>query len=316
MHKDLPARGVFCALATPLHDDGTLDRMAFQAHAGHLLAAGCDGIAPFGTTGEGPSFSVNERQVGLEILIEQGIDARRVIAGTGAAAIGDAIELGRHALSLGVTQLLVLPPFYYKDLSDDGLYAAYARIIDGIGDPRLRLVLYHIPQVTQVPLTAPVIARLLTAYPAMVAGIKDSTGDLEHTLSLIRCFPGLSVFCGAEHHLPAVLQAGGAGTICGLANLVPCLMRRLHDAAGMAGAEASLERITALVEVVVDGPFVPRLKALLAAATGSGAWRNTCPPLSALSAVEAMTLVRAVIAVGSLDDDWPQLRQPALLGEA
>lgn len=310
MPNDLAARGLFCAIATPLDNEGRLNREAFQAHAARLLAEGCDGIAPFGTTGEGPSFSVAERKAGLEVLLQQGIAARSIVAGTGAAAVADAIDLGRHAVSLGVTQLLMLPPFYYKELSDEDLYAAYARIIDGIGDPRLRLVLYHIPQVTQVPVTIGAIARLHAGYPDVVAGIKDSTGDLDHTLMLIRRFPEIRVFCGAEQHLPAVLQAGGAGTICGLANLVPRRMRRLRDAKP-AEAQALVPGITTLVDAVCDGPFVPRLKALLALATGDEQWRNAAAPLRSLSAADTAALLRRVIAAGTLDDDWPALRPSA-----
>jgi len=310
MPNDLPARGLFCALSTPLDYDGRIDGEAFRAHAARLLAEGCDGIAPFGTTGEGPSFSVTERKAGLEALLQQGIATPRIMAGAGAAAVSDAVDLGRHALSLGITQLLMLPPFYFKDLTDDDLYGAYARIIDGIGDARLRLVLYHIPQVTYVPVTEGAIARLLAHYPAIVAGIKDSTGNLEHTLGLIRRFPAVRVFCGAEQHLPAVLQAGGAGTICGLANLVPRLMRRLRDASA-AEAQVKVPVITALVDAVCDGPFVPRLKALLAVTSGDEQWRNVCPPYRSLTGGDTAALVRRATSSGALDEDWPTLRQAA-----
>ncbi len=307
MNNDLAARGLFCAIATPLDNDGRVNREAFQAHATHLLAEGCDGIAPFGTTGEGPSFAVAERKAGLEMLLQHGIAAPRIVAGAGAAAVSDAITLGRHALSLGVTQLLMLPPFYFKELSDDDLYAAYGAIIDGIGDPRLRLVLYHIPQVPQVPLTVGAIARLASDYPGIIAGIKDSAADLGHTLTLIRRFPEIRVFCGAEQHLPDVLQAGGAGTICGLANLVPRFMRRLRETKP-AEAQALVSGITALADAVCDGPFVSRLKALMAVTTGDEQWRHTAPPLLPLSAEGTAVLLRKARATGALGDDWPGLR--------
>ncbi len=310
MGNDLAARGLFCAIATPLGSDGRVNREAFQSHAAWLLAQGCDGIAPFGTTGEGPSFAVSERKTGLEYLLQQGIDPKRIVAGAGAAAVSDAIDLGRHALSLGVTQLLMLPPFYFKELSDDDLYGAFARIIDGIGASRLRLVLYHIPQVTQVPLTVNAIARLAADYPAAVAGIKDSAANLEHTLMLIRRFPSIRVFCGAEQHLPDVLQAGGAGTICGLANLVPRFMRRLRDTRP-AEAQALASGITGLADTVCDGPFVSRLKALMAVATGDEQWRHTASPLLPLSAEGTAALLRKARTTGALQDDWPGLRPAA-----
>lgn len=310
MPDDFPTRGLFCALSTPLDGDGRIDGDAFRAHAARLLAEGCDGIAPFGTTGEGPSFSAAERKAGLEALLQQGIATSRIVAGAGAAAASDAIDLGRHALSLGVTRLLMLPPFYFKDLTDEELYGAYARIIDGIRDARLRLVLYHIPQVTQVPLTQGAIARLRAGYQTIVAGIKDSTGDIDHTLRLIRRFPDIRVFCGAEQHLPAVLQAGGAGTICGLANLIPRRMRRLRDAKPDE-AQALVPGIAMLAGAVCDGPFVPRLKALLAVTAGDDWWRNACPPYLPLSAAETSALLRRVTGAGVLEEDWPSLLQPA-----
>lgn len=305
MHIDLGMRGVWTALATPLDGDGELDAAAFAAHAAGLLAAGCDGVAPFGTTGEGPSFSLAERQAGLEALLAAGVRSDQVVAGIGAAALPDAIALARHALSVGVVRFLMLPPFYYKDVGDDGVYTAFARFLDGLGDDRGRLLLYHIPQVSQVPVTATVIRRLLASHPGLVAGIKDSTGDLPHTLSLAKSFPEISVFCGAEDHLPPLLAGGGAGTICGLANLVPQLMIRLRDGAGDPRLDKPPARISALIQAVTEGQFVPRLKVLLAAATGDDRWRRVRPSLMALSHSEEAKLIRAVRATEALRHDWP-----------
>lgn len=305
MHHDLAMRGIWAALATPLDSDGDLDLAGFGAHAKTLLRTGCDGVAPFGTTGEGPSFSGAEREAGLEALLSAGVQSDQVIVGIGAAALDDAIGLARHALSVGVSRFLMLPPFYFKDVDNDGVYAAFARVLDRIGDPRSRLLLYHIPQVSHVPIRGPVISRLLADYPGLVAGIKDSTGDLHHSLQLVRRFPEISVFCGAEEHLPAVLAAGGAGTICGLANLVPRLMTRLRDDAGTTRVDESLSRISSLMTRVTEGQFVPRLKALLAHATGEERWRNVRPPLTALPLAEQSRLVRDVHGTGALREDWP-----------
>jgi 4-hydroxy-tetrahydrodipicolinate synthase len=307
MHRDLGMRGVWVALATPLDGEGGLDAGALATHASGLLAAGCDGVAPFGTTGEGPSFATAERQAGVEALLCAGIRPDQVVAGIGAASLGDAITLARHALSVGVNRFLMLPPFYFKDVSDDGVYAAFARVLDGIGDDRARLLLYHIPQVSHVPVTTAVIERLLADYPGLVAGIKDSTGDFGHTGALARRFPEISVFCGAEEHLPALLAIGGAGTICGLANAVPRLMTRLRDDAGTPRIDEPLTRISALAAAMSDGQFVPRLKALLAAASGEDRWRRVRPPLSSLSFADETRLVRRVRETAALRDDWPAL---------
>lgn len=311
MHRDLGMRGVWAALATPLDGNDELDASAFAAHADALLAAGCDGVAPFGTTGEGPSFTVAERQGGLDALLAAGIRPDRIVAGIGAASVGDAIVLARHALSLGVDRFLMLPPFYFKDIDDNGLHAAFARTIDRIGNDRTRLLLYHIPQVSQVVVTATVIERLLASHPGIVAGIKDSTGNLDHTLSLARRFRAISVFCGAEEHLPALLEAGGAGTICGLANLVPRLMTRLRDGAGARELDDPLSRIACLANAITDGPFVPRLKALLAAATGEDGWRRVRAPLTAPPMAEEARLIQAVLEIGALHEDWPVLGSAA-----
>jgi len=206
-----------------------VDNARLAAHARRLFAAGVDGIALFGTTGEGQSFSLEERRAGLDALLAAGISPERVVAGTGCAAITETIELTRHAVRAGCIGALVLPPFFFKGLSDEGVYASYARLIDQVADRRLRLYLYHIPQVTSVPIRHDVVAQLMASYPGAIAGIKDSGGDFEHTRKLLARFPDLAIFVGHEPHLPMALAAGGAGTICGIANLYPRLMRRLHD---------------------------------------------------------------------------------------
>src|SRR5512143_2804360 len=170
-------RGVWCATLTPLDANGDVDRARLRDHAQMLLARGVDGIAPFGTTGEGPSFSTAERRAGLDALIESGIDARRIAPATGCAALVDAVELTRHAVQTGCIGALVLPPFFFKDIDDEGVFASYAKLIERVGDARLRIYLYHIPQVSGVPIGYGAIERLLGAFPGVIAGVKDSAGD-------------------------------------------------------------------------------------------------------------------------------------------
>lgn len=272
-------RGVWCATLTPLDASGAPDARVLAAHVVRLFAAGVDGIALFGTTGEGQSFSVAQRRSGLDTLLAAGIPPERVIAGTGCAAIADTIELTRHAAGAGCAGALVLPPFFFKGPSEEGIYASYARLIEGVADTRLRLYLYHIPQVTGVPIPHDVISRLATTYPAVLAGIKDSEGNLSHTRSLLERFRTLSVFVGHEPHLPAALAAGGAGTICGVANLYPRLVRRLHDQALTTGAKDELARVEAFVSLLDRVPIFAAFKALLAEFTGDPTWEALCPPL-------------------------------------
>jgi len=189
--------GTWAAVATPLTAAGGLDAQALGRFAGELVLRGCDGVALFGTTGEGPAFSVAERAAGLEAVLAAGVPADRMIVGIGCTALADTEALARHALSRGVVRLMMLPPFFFKGVGAEGVFTAFARTIDRLGDDRMRMVLYHIPQATAVAMPHPVIARLAAAYPEVVVAIKDSTGDWDHTVGLIDAFPTLSVLVGA-----------------------------------------------------------------------------------------------------------------------
>jgi 4-hydroxy-tetrahydrodipicolinate synthase len=282
MNPPLPVRGVWCAVLTPLDAQGSVDSARLVDHVRRLCDEGIDGVVPFGTTGEGQSFDVAERMAGLEALVAAGIPPARIVAGTGCAALPDTIALTRHAMAVGCAGALVLPPFFFKDVTDEGLYASYAALVDAIADSRLRLYLYHIPQVTAVPITAAVIERLRLAYPGIVAGLKDSAGDLVHSQAMLARFPDLAVLVGHEPHLPSMLAAGGAGTICGVANLFPRRMRRLFDAAGTRNEPDALAEITRLLDILLDYPLLPAMKALQAELTGDDAWHAVRPPLARL----------------------------------
>jgi 4-hydroxy-tetrahydrodipicolinate synthase len=268
-----------------------------------LFAAGVDGIALFGTTGEGQSFSVAERLAGLEALLDAGVDPARIIAGTACAALPETIELTRHAVACGCAGALVLPPFFFKDVSDDGVYASYARVIDALADARLRLFLYHIPQVTGAPIADAVIARLAAAYPKLIAGVKDSEGNLGHTQRLLAAFPELAIFVGHEPHLPAALAAGGAGTICGIANLYPRLIRRLFDRAREPGHREELARVERFIAALNGYPLFAAFKALQAELTGDSAWNALRPPLVSLDPGARSAWLEAVAACGIARSD-------------
>ena len=296
-------RGVWCATLTPLGGDGRPDHARLAAHVRRIFAAGVDGIALFGTTGEGQSFSVAERRAGLEALLASGIEPARVLAGTGCAALPETIELTRHAVTCGCAGALVLPPFFFKDVVAEGVYASYARIIDEIGDARLRMYLYHIPQVSGVAIPDEAIARLVQSYPALIAGVKDSECNLEHSLRLLAAFPKLSIFVGFEPHLPAALAAGGAGTICGIANLDPRLIRRLYDHAGDPGHGQDLAVLERFVSVLDAYPLFPAFKALQADLTDDPAWNALRPPLVPLQSTAREAWLAAVAACGIARSD-------------
>ena len=269
-------RGYWVAVPTPLDPMGLADEATLVAHCRSLLDRGCDGVVLFGTTGEGTSFSATERLRTTEALLAGGIPPARIGLGVGAPATPDAISLSRGALELGLAHMLALPPYFYRDVGEDGIEESFCRLIDGIGDDRLRLTLYHIPQISMVPVPAAVAGRLRSRYGCLVAGLKDSSGRFADFEAFRSAAPELAVTVGNEPDIGRALRAGGAGTICGLANIAPASVRAMFD---NPDAEPVMRRIADLIE----GPFVPTLKAILAAQTGNDAWRRVRPPLRAQS---------------------------------
>src|SRR5438132_3733437 len=305
-------RGVWCATLTPLDSAGAPDARMLSAHIERLFAAGVDGIALFGTTGEGQSFSVAERLAGLEALLDAGVDPSRIIVGTACAALPETIELTRHAVACGCAGALVLPPFFFKSVSDDGVYASYARIIDAVADARLRLFLYHIPQATGVPISDAVVARIAKAYPTVLAGIKDSECNLEHSLRLLASFPNLAIFVGFEPHLPAARAAGGVGTICGIANLYPRLIRRLFHRALAPDHSEDLARVERFIAALEPFPLFAAFKALQAELTGDSAWDALRPPLVPLESSARKAWLAAAEACGVAESDAAALNQSGM----
>ena len=217
--------GVLAAVLTPMDKDLNPDHQAFAAHCHRLLAAGCHGLSVFGTTGEANSLSVDERLAALEALVESGVPPEKLLPGTGSCALTDTVRLSRAALEAGTAGALVLPPFYYKGVGDDGLFRFFAEVVERVGDDRLRLYLYHIPQMTGVDLGLPLISRLIDAYPSVVVGTKDSSGDRGRIMTLCREFPGFSVLAGTETLLLETLRSGGEGCISATVNVTSRLAR-------------------------------------------------------------------------------------------
>ena len=279
-------QGLWCASLTPLSASGAIDNARFAAHVQWLFAQGVAGVAPFGTTGEGQSFSVDERRAGLDALLAS-VPAQRVLPGTGCASLSETIALTKHATSAGCIASLVLPPFFWKQPSDEGLFTWYAHLIEGVGDPRLRVFLYHLPQVSSVPLSVDLVARLAKAFPGTIAGIKDSQGNWENTAALLERVPQITVVIGHEPDLPRLIAAGGAGTICGVANAYPHLVKSLLSRDASAEAKA---RIAKFIEITFMQPFLPAFKCMVADRTGDAEWRHVRPPLVPLTGSEHKTL--------------------------
>lgn len=292
--------GLWPALATAFTAGGAVDTARTLAQARRMLAAGSDGVTLFGTTGEGPALTVAERQALLQAALDGGLRPEQVIVCTTACAPGDAVALGRHALALGCTRQLFMPGFYFNDPRDEGVQAAVTQLVRGIGSDALRLLLYHFPGLSNVAFRHPAIAALAAAHPGVVVGLKDSTGDRAHSLALVQAFPQLGILVGAEPDVAPVMLSGGAGSINGLANLAPHLMRRVVDrpAAVSQGDQALMQALLALLSLRPGMPFVSAYKTALAEQLGDDGWLHVRAPLSPLDNTEAQAVRAAYRALG------------------
>lgn len=259
---------LFTAIVTPfVSPTGGVDHSWIPRHLRWLEAAGVDGVVPCGTTGEGPSLSLAERQAVIDtVLAHRG--RLQVIAGTGCAALPETIALTRYALERGADAALVLPPFYFKGLSDIGLRDYYRAVCAAL-PPGGRILLYHIPPISQIPIPPVVIDGLLDRYADRIAGLKDSGGDPEHTATLIDRYPGVRIYTGSAPLLARALADGAAGGIFALANAFPQALRAVF-AACSAGQDANdaQSRVTALSEGLRRYGPIPSLKALLTFTAG------------------------------------------------
>src|SRR5215510_11507149 len=215
--------GVLAPVITPFKKDYSPDAERFVKHCKWLLKSGCAGLAVFGTNSEANSMSVPEKRRLLEALVAAGVPAASLMPGTGHCALSDSIEMTRAAVELGCAGVLMLPPFYYKGVPDEGLYRNFAEVIERVGDERLQLYLYHIPPVAQVSITLGLIDRLLGKYPGIVAGVKDSSGDWKNTKAMLDAFAkrNFDVFAGSEVFLLDNMRNGGKGCITATGNVNP-----------------------------------------------------------------------------------------------
>ncbi len=300
MNSDTPpvSGGVLAAVLTPLDEALEADLPTYLDHCRRLLRQGCDGLAVLGTTGEANSFGLGERLRILDALAEGGIAPRRLIPGTGCCAIPDTVALTRRCVEMGTAGVLMLPPFYYKPVSDDGLFAAYSEVIQRVGDARLRIYLYHIPQNTGVTLTLNLIEKLVAAYPDTVVGIKDSAGDFANMAAVCKAVPGFRVFSGSDTCRLPLLRAGGAGAITACNNVASALSARIFAQREVAAADTLQDELSAVREAIQRAPLIPALKEIMASATGHGEWRRLRPPLTPLATDQAAALFERLDALG------------------
>jgi 4-hydroxy-tetrahydrodipicolinate synthase len=284
--------GILSPVVTPFKDDLSPDADRLVAHCRWLVSNDV-GLAVFGTNSEGNSMSVDEKIDLIEHLVGSGLPASRMMPGTGCSALTDSVRLTKRATQLACAGVLMLPPFYYKGVTDEGLFRSFAEIIERVGDDRLRIYLYNIPPVSQVAITVALIERLLKAYPRVVAGAKDSSGDWSNTQAYIDNFAseGFDVFPGAETCLLQGLRAGGVGCISATANVNPGPIARLFASWQADDADTQQKRLNEIRGIFAKYPMIPALKAAIAHYGGDETWAVVRPPLVELDVEPRNSLV-------------------------
>lgn len=289
--------GVFAPVVTPFKSDLSVDVDLFVRHGRWLLSQGA-GLAIFGTNSEANSLSVSERKFLLEQLVEASIDPARLLPGTGCCALDDTVELTRHAVDAGCGGVLMLPPFYYKGVSDDGLYRYYAEVITRVASPKLKLYLYHIPAFTGVPVTLTLIARLIKDFPKTVVGIKDSSGDWDNVAAMLKEFPGFAIFPASESLLSRARPLGAAGCISATANINPAGIVKLCVDWDKADGASLQQQADAVRQTFQKYPMIAALKFATAHYSDNPVWENLRPPLSGLSAQHKTQLLSELSQIG------------------
>src|SRR6267142_2603796 len=303
-----PFGGVLVPVLTPFTPSGEPDAGRFIAFCRWLLDQGAGGLAIFGTTSEANSMAPGERMELLGQLIEAGIPAQKLMPGTGACAMTDAVTLVRHAVDHGCGGVLMLPPFYYKGVSDDGIFAFISGVIDKVGSSALKLFLYHIPPMAVVGFSLDLVGRLIRAYPGTVVGLKDSSGNWSNTAALLERFPGFAVFPGSEVFLLEALRRGGAGCITASGNVNVPGIRKLYDNWRGPQAETLQTEITTLRKALQAYPMVPALKRVVAHYHNDPAWAAVRPPLVALDQAQSATLIADLGKLGFTLGERPQAK--------
>ena len=282
--------GVFAASVTPLKSDFSIDLEALDKHCHWLLDNGNNGVCLMGTTGEANSFSVAERMAALDHVVGEGFPPEKLLVGTGCCALPDTIRLTKHATSSGVGGVLMLPPFYYKGVGENALMEYFNRVIEGVGDPNLRVYLYHFPKMTGVPFSVPFVKNLVSSHPETVVGMKDSSGDWENMEAICRGIPEFKLYSGTEKYFLRVLKAGGAGVISATTNLTGKLAAQVYAHRDDAQGEEIQDKLTEARLAFEGASFISSVKHLLSKKHQNKDWLNIRPPNENLSEGQAAEL--------------------------
>ncbi len=284
--------GVLSPILTPLTSNYRVDVDLLVNHAHKVLNDGCVGIVPFGTTGEALSVGREERIASLEALVESGIDPSKLLVGTGQTNLDDTLILTRHAVEMNSAGVLVLPPFYYKNPSEEGLYKYFASLIDRINDDRLRVFLYHIPQVAGVGFPISVVQKLFQNFPKAVGGIKDSSGNWENTKLLLE-IEGLDVYPGSERTLLDALSRNSRGCITATANVAAPMLNSMIAFYQNQQAEKANQVHSVVMkfrEVLEKYPPIAALKSIKEMQDNEKKWNKVFPPLEPLLDHESLEI--------------------------
>jgi len=292
--------GVLSPVITPFRRDLSPDPDRFVRHCQWLMRQGCAGLAVFGTNSEANSMSVEEKLELLDALVKGGVPAATLMPGTGHCALSDSVRMTREAVRMGCGGVLMLPPFYYKGVSDEGLFRSFSEVIERVGDERLRLYLYHIPPVSNVPITLELIERLLARYPGIVAGAKDSSGDWANTKAMLERFKdrGFDVFPGSEVFLLDGLRAGGKGCITATGNVNPGPISEVFRRWQSADADKLQAGINVTRKIMQKVPMIPALKAVTAHFANDPQWKTVRPPLTELTPAQEKQVISELRAAG------------------
>lgn len=301
-------RGVLAPVLTPFDQHLEPDVGRFVAHCQWLVSQQAS-LAIFGTNSEAASLSVAERLVLTDALLAAGVPAARMMPGTGGCALTDATTLTRHAVTHGAAGVLMLPPFFFKGVADEGLYAYYSEVIERVGDARLKVYLYHIPQMTQVPITLKLIEMLRKRYPDTVVGAKDSSGVWDNTQAMIDSFAkdGFDVFPASESTLSKALPIGAAGCISATVNMNPAGIHAVYqgwNTPNGANLQAKADVVRNIFQAV---PMIPAMKRVVAEFSGNAAWQNVRPPLVNLEDAVAQSVLDQLAQAGFAMPSYPRL---------
>ncbi len=291
--------GVLSPVLTPFKAGFVPDADRFIGHCRWLLANDVS-LAVFATTPAANSLPVRVRVDLLDRLIDAGVDPRRLVPGTGCCSLTETVRLTTHAVKLGCAGVLMLPPFYYKGVTDEGLYRSFAETIERVGDRRLRVYLYHIPPVAQVGISSGLIERLLKAFPETIAGMKDSSGDWSNTKAMLDRFSatGFDVFVGSETFLLANMRSGGKGAISATANVNPAKIAALYRGWKAGDADAMQERLDVIRKIFASYPMIAAMKRAVAHWRRDEDWSRVRPPLVEIAPRESAALIGELQAAG------------------